>query len=77
MDIDNIDDLRGEKLRQFIDDVLENTDGLGFNLYFAKKVIKPKKNENQEIKYKKFMLLNIVVAFHVLAKNANFCLKVN
>ena len=45
------------------------------NLYIARKVIKFESDSSQEIKYKKFLLINILLALKTLAKSGNFIIK--
>lgn len=45
------------------------------NLYIARKVIKFDPKSSQEIKYKKFLLINILLALKILAKDGNFIIK--
>ena len=63
----------------FIDNIAkkieEKNNGDKVNLYIARKVIKFDPNSSQEMKYKKFFLINILLALKVLAKDGNFIIK--
>ena len=45
------------------------------NLYIARKVIKFEPNSNQEIRYKKFLLVNTLLALKLLTNTGNLIFK--
>ena len=61
------------KISQFIMNKLEN---YGVNLFIARKYIKYSPDYNQELKYRKFMLINIILCFELLNKGGKFVLKI-
>lgn len=75
-DIDDVADLGVDKIKQLTENVLEKTDGIGVTLFMARKFLKFDKEINQEIKYKKFMLLNTIIGLGVLSTGGNFVLKI-
>jgi hypothetical protein len=75
-DIDEIENFNSEKINEFVEDVMSNTEGIGVSLYMARKFLKFKKEFNSEIKYKKFLLLNTILALSTLSKGGNCVIKI-
>jgi hypothetical protein len=75
LDIDELSNFTSEEIKSMSNGIREKSDGFGVNLYLARKFIKFKKEFNQELKYKKFFLLNTILALSVLSKGGNFIIK--
>lgn len=76
LDIDEIEDFSSPQIEALCEDIITNTDGVGVSLFLARKFIKFKKEFNQEIKYKKFLLLNLIIGLSTLSKGGNFVIKI-
>jgi hypothetical protein len=74
-DIDELNDFNSQNIKSIAEDIRGKAEGFGVNLYIARKYIKFKKELNQELKYKKFLLLNTILALSVLSKGGNFVIK--
>jgi len=76
LDLDEMYNLNLESINLFKEKILENTDGFGISLFIAKKFIKFRKDFSQELKYKKFLLLNVILGLSVLSKGGNLVIKI-
>lgn len=74
-DLDENTDLSVDFINNIANKIDEKNNGYKVNLYIARKVIKFDPNSSQEIKYKKFLLINILLALKVLSKDGNFVIK--
>ena len=74
-DLDENTSISVEFINNIVKKIKEKTDGYMVNLYIARKVIKFEPNSSQEIKYKKFLLINILLAFKMLNHEGNFIIK--
>ena len=54
----------------------QKSEDIGISLFIAKKHVKFRKELSQEIKLKKFFLLNTIIALSVLSKGGNFVIKI-
>lgn len=75
-DIDEIESFTVENIKQISQQILDKTDESGVTLFVARKLIKFEKEFNQEIKYKKFLLLNVILGLSVLSEGGNFVIKI-
>ena len=62
-------------INKISDKIDEKTEQGGINLYIARKVIKYIHNESQEMKYRKFFLINTLLAFKMLNNGGNYIIK--
>ena len=76
LDIDDNENFDFDKINEITQDILMKTSNLGISFYFARKFIPFKSDYFQEIKYKKFLLLNVILAFSTLSKGGNLVIKV-
>jgi hypothetical protein len=76
IDIDEMENFDLDKITKIKEKILENTDGFGISLYIAKKFLKFRKEFSQELKYKKFLLLNVIIGLSVLSKGGNLVIKI-
>ena len=74
-DLDENTNLSKDFINDIANKINEKTDGYKVNLYIARKTIKFSPDSSQEIKYKKFLLINILLAFKVLNNGGNFIIK--
>ena len=76
LDIDEVDNFDSVKISELVDDIINKNEGFGVSLYIAKKFIKFKKEFSQELKYKKFLFLNVIIGLSVLSKGGNLVIKI-
>ena len=76
VDIDEMENFDLEKIKKVKEKILGNTDGFGISLYIARKFLKFRKEFSQELKYKKFLLLNVIMGLSVLSKGGNLVIKI-
>lgn len=57
-------------------EILEETEDFGLSLFITKKNIPFNKDMSQEIRYKKFLLTNVILAFNTLQRGGNFIVKI-
>jgi hypothetical protein len=74
-DIDENSKISVDFINDIAKKISEKTDGDMVNLYIARKVINFDPDSSQEIKYKKFLLINTLLAFKCLAREGNFVIK--
>lgn len=74
-DLDENSEISVDFINNIITKINEKTNGYMVNLYIARKVIKFDPDESQEIKCKKFLLINILLAFKMLNPGGNFIIK--
>ena len=74
-DFDENNNLSLEMINKISDKIDEKTEPGGINLYIARKVIKYIHNESQEMKYRKFFLINTLLAFKMLNNGGNYIIK--
>ena len=74
-DIDENTNLSNDFINNISKTIYEKTDKYKVNLYIARKVIKFSPDSSQEIKYKKFLLVNTLLAFKTLNNGGNFIIK--
>ena len=74
-DIDENTNLSNDFINNISRIISEKTDGYKVNLYIARKVIKFSPDSSQEIRYKKFLLINTLLAFKTLNTGGNFIIK--
>ena len=74
-DFDENTNLSNDFLNNIVKTISEKTDGYKVNLYIARKVIKFSPDSSQEIRYKKFLLVNTCLAFKLLNNGGNFIIK--
>ena len=74
-DFDENTNLSNEFLNNIAKTISDKTDGYKVNLYIARKVIKFNPESSQEIRYKKFLLVNTLLAFKILNNGGHFIIK--
>ena len=74
-DIDDNPKLSIDFLNNITKKISEKTEGYMVNLYIARKVIPFSPDYSQEIRYKKFLLINTLLAFKCLNNGGNFIIK--
>lgn len=74
-DIDDFKSISSEYLADIAKTILNKTEMCGVNLYLARKVIKYTHGYSQEMQYKNFLLINIILCFQTLNKRGNFVIK--
>ena len=74
-DIDENSQISVNFLNNIAKTISEKTQENMVNLYIARKVIKFNPDYSQEIKYKKFLLINTLLAFKCLSYGGNFIIK--
>ena len=72
--IDEYTNLNSDFLKKISDYIKDKTEN-GINLYIAKKFVKHTTKENEELKYKLFFLINIILSLSTLNKTGNFIIK--
>lgn len=75
-DIDDDPNFNLEKVDEIIQDIMDRTGNNGVSLYIARKKVLLKSDYFQELKMKKFLLLNLILAFSTLAKDGNLVIKI-
>ena len=76
LDIDEDERFNLEKIEEISQDVLLKTSNLGISFYIARKKLQIKSEYFSEMKYKKFLLLNLILSFSTLSKGGNLVIKV-
>ncbi len=74
-DLDENESMSVDFINNIVSKINDKTSGYMINLYIARKVIKFEPDSSQEIKYKKFLLINILLAFKLLNTGGNFIIK--
>ena len=74
-DLDENTNISTDFINDIANKIIEKTEEYKVNLYIARKTIKFSPDASQEIKYKKFLLINILLAFKVLNSGGNFIIK--
>ena len=74
-DFDENTNLSNDFINKLAKTISDKTDEYKVNLFIARKVIKFSPDSAQEIKYKKFLLVNTLLAFKVLNNGGNFIIK--
>ena len=74
-DIDENSNISVDFLNNIAKKISEKTGDIMVDLYIARKVINFNPDYSQEIKYKKFLLMNTLLAFKTLAYGGNFIIK--
>ena len=74
-DLDENTDISNEFINKIVDTIDKETNSYNVNLYIARKVVRFAPDSSQEIKYKKFLLINILLAFKTLNQGGNFIIK--
>lgn len=74
-DLDENTNLSNDFINKIVDVINQKTDGYNVNLYIARKIIRFDPYSSQEIKYKKFFLINTLLAFKILNSGGNFIIK--
>ena len=74
-DLDEYTFISVDFINNIVKKINDNTNGYMINLYIARKVIKFEPDSSQEIKYKTFLLINILLAFKMLNPGGNFIIK--
>ena len=74
-DLDENTNLSNDFIDKLAKTINDKTNGYKVNLFIARKVIKFSPDSAQEIKYKKFLLVNTLLAFKVLNTDGNFIIK--
>ena len=74
-DFDENSKLSNDFLNNIVKTISDKTDGYKVNLYIARKVIKFSPDSSQEIRYKKFLLVNTLLAFKLLNNGGHFIIK--
>ena len=75
-DLDDNPNLSSSYLSKISQSVMNKLENYGVNLFIARKFIKYSPDYNQELKYRKFMLINIILCFELLNKGGKFVLKI-
>lgn len=76
-DLDEIPNLDSNKLKEIIQQITQKAEeNGGISLFIARKFIKFEKEFSQEIKYKKFLLVNIILGLSVLCEGGTFVIKI-
>jgi len=75
-DIDENIQISSNKLKLITQEIMEETDEMGLSLFIAKKNIKFNKEFSQEIQMKKFLLINLILAFSTLTREGNLIIKI-
>ena len=74
-DIDEYSKISVDFINDISKKIYEKTQGNMVDLFIARKVIKFNPDYSQEIKYKKFLLINTLLAFKCLSNGGNFIIK--
>ncbi len=75
-DLDDNPNLSSSFLSSISQNVMDKLENYGVNLFIARKFIKYSPDYSQEMKYRKFMLINIILCFELLNKGGYFILKI-
>ena len=77
-DIDEYENMNiSDEVQKITKKIMAETNEIGLNLFIANKKVKFVFDQNQEAKYKKFLLLSTIIGLSTLSYTGNMVLKVN